>query len=512
MFAAAAAEKSAGHLLFGRMDVPIFQIELSETGRETLSDSKSTRTYVRAAFTHDAQVLQNIGIRLKGRRTFQPLERKPSFSLKFNEFTNQTFLGLTKIILNNSTADPSYLREYLANPLFHQAGIPAPRVAHARVKLNGRDLGLYVVMEGITKAFLARYFRRNNGNLYEGAFQDIDGNVEQDNGADQSRKDLEGIVRATREPDPARRWKELCKVLDVEGFISFIAMEQLTGQEDGYTTQANNYRIYHDPDSDRMIFFPHGLDSAFAATNFAAMPIGGRLVVKAALRTHEGRRAYQEKLSELLAGVYDINTITSRVAETAARLAQAATTMNESASISSNCIALCKTIADRRNHIATALAEPDLMLLRFDSNGIAPITNWNAVGGSGTKMITNVINGRTTLSIHSAERFTTASFRAKVLLDPGQYSFQGELRVAGIEMLKSAQSKLLSRRSQNGGVRLYAVPGVSTNFVTEDLQWKRYEHDFEVQYGPQELELLCELNRSKGHVWFDRSSLRLIRK
>src|SRR5204863_6314993 len=50
------------------------------------------------------------------------------------------------------------------------AGVPAARAAHARVELNGRDAGLYVLVEGYNKRFLKRHFGDARGNLYDSEF------------------------------------------------------------------------------------------------------------------------------------------------------------------------------------------------------------------------------------------------------------------------------------------------------------------------------------------------------
>lgn len=44
--------------------------------------------------------------------------------------------------------------------MFVEAGVPAPKVEHATVVLNGQDRGLYVVSEGWGKPFLRRFQER----------------------------------------------------------------------------------------------------------------------------------------------------------------------------------------------------------------------------------------------------------------------------------------------------------------------------------------------------------------
>jgi hypothetical protein len=91
--------------------------------------------------------------------TFQPIDAKPSLTLNFDKFApGQRFHGLTKIHLNNSVQDPSYLCEQFARELFVAVGVPSPRATPALLNLNGRDLGVSVLVEGANKQFVKRNF------------------------------------------------------------------------------------------------------------------------------------------------------------------------------------------------------------------------------------------------------------------------------------------------------------------------------------------------------------------
>ena len=113
--------------------------------------------------------LPKVGLHIKGRvGSFRPIDDKPALTLSFDKFTpGQRFYGLRKVYLNNSVEDPTYLNEALGSELFRAAGVPAPRVGLAKVELNGRPLGLYVLKEGFAEEFLALYFRDPKGNLYD---------------------------------------------------------------------------------------------------------------------------------------------------------------------------------------------------------------------------------------------------------------------------------------------------------------------------------------------------------
>ena len=222
-----------GSEFFREQTIRTFEFNIPEESLAQLG--RSSRTYVSGEVTEGQHVLADAGIRLKGVGSFRSIDAKPSFAVKFDEFVaGQAYRGLKKLMFNNSAQDATYLNELLGTQLFQDGGVPAARVTHARVRLNGRDLGLYVVIEAMNKDFLQRHFGSAKGNLYEGYAQDINGHLEQDNGEDDTREDLRSLYEACLIPDSTERWEQLNKVLDVDRFVSFVAMELLTAHWDGY--------------------------------------------------------------------------------------------------------------------------------------------------------------------------------------------------------------------------------------------------------------------------------------
>ena len=94
----------------------------------------------------------NVELRLKGSGTRQSFQHKPSFTLKFNaSVPGQNLDGMPKVHLQNTIADSSYLHQYLEAWAFRRAGLAVPQVHFATVKVNGRDYGVFVLVEGVTK-------------------------------------------------------------------------------------------------------------------------------------------------------------------------------------------------------------------------------------------------------------------------------------------------------------------------------------------------------------------------
>ena len=182
------------------------RIEIAPAGLASLR--RDPREFVRATVKEEGTIYDDVAVHLKGSiGSFREVDDKPALTLDFNRFdTRQRFHGLRRIHLNNSVEDPSYCNELLGSELFRAAGIPAPRVAHAVVTLNGRRLGLYVLKEGFTEDFLGCYFKQVGGNLYEpGEGHDVNQRLKRN--SVQAPKQDRAAVEAWRMPpwSPTRR-------------------------------------------------------------------------------------------------------------------------------------------------------------------------------------------------------------------------------------------------------------------------------------------------------------------
>ena len=308
--------------LFAKGEIPRVRLELSDDAIERLRTSP--RKYVTGTVVEGARRYTNVSIRLKGGPgSFRPLEDRPAFTVNFDrEAPGQTFHGLKKLHLNNSVQDSSYLSEKLCREMFEAAGVPAPRAGHAVVALNDRRLGLYVLVEGVNKQFLKRYFPQTGGNVYDGhSQQDVNQRMRTNSGdapKDQSR--LADLASAARTSDLAARRLALEKTLDVERFLSFMAVEVIVAHWDGYSLNRNNFRIFHDLSTDRMVFLPQGLDQTFQRKEIAAMPEMAGLVAKAVLEVPEFRERFRVRESQLLTNTFQTDPWVKRLREVAAQV------------------------------------------------------------------------------------------------------------------------------------------------------------------------------------------------
>ena len=210
-------------------------IESSDPAAWEVAAADNTNWFT-AVVSEGDQTWCGVGVRVQGHTTRRPPAQRPSLTLKFNKsLAGQRFHGMSKIHLRNGLHNQSFLSEYVGSGVFRRAGVATARTEYALVTINGKPKGLYVLVEGITKGFLKREFARSDGNLYEGELVDVDGALDQDNG-DRSAagRDAAPLLAAMRSPAITNGLAELSKVLNVEQFARFMAVEVLMGHADGY--------------------------------------------------------------------------------------------------------------------------------------------------------------------------------------------------------------------------------------------------------------------------------------
>jgi spore coat protein H len=478
---------------FADRTVRLFEIELSDAAMASLR--LNPRTHVSGTVREGGQVFTNVGLHIKGMGSFRPLDDKPSFVVKFNAFVpSQEYCGLSKLMLNNSVQDQTYVCELLGTGLFRDAGVPAARVTHARVTLNGRDLGLHVAIEAMNKHFLKRHFTDTSGNLYDGYLCDVDRPLNQSNGDDTSQADVRRLLAACRTPDLAQRFERLSKVLDVDRFVSFAVMEVLINHWDGYTLKANNYRCYHDPATDRFVFIPYGMDSIFRRLNIAVRAPTRSVVGRALFETPEGKRLYEERLRLFATNVFVYTTITNRMEDALAKLRAARVPGLNMVEIDRQAAAMRLRLVHRMTRVHDELAGHPPPVLKFDAAGLGRPEGWRDEYDRGTPAMDRVtVDGKACLHIEARGGRCRASWRAMVNLAPGRYLFEGQVRAIGLV---------------NGYTSLRISGDTRSLRLTQPASWQRLQHPFLLPEGG-DAELVCELVAEGGEVWFDLDSLRL---
>lgn len=236
-----------------------------------------------ASFVCAAARFEAVGVRVKGGAgSTRSIDAKASLKIDLDLYEDHEFMGLGKITLNNVVQDPTYLHEHMAYALFRSLGVPAPRVGWARVWFGDEYVGLYTHIESVDSRFLETWYGDGSGILYEGAYgSDLtpggEGSFDIDQGPeDWDRSDLTAVIDILAGPADDGALQDLDLLVDMDEFLTVMAVEAVAMHWDGYTTR-NNYRLYHDPITDRFSMIPWGTDQTFMEDYLGLWGAQGRM-------------------------------------------------------------------------------------------------------------------------------------------------------------------------------------------------------------------------------------------
>ena len=231
-------------------------------------------TYFAADLWIGALQANDIGVRKKGfiGSTIGKSVERPSLRIKTDKFIADLTLNESTIItLNNNNTDATRVRTCLTYYAFQQAGYPAPRCNLATVMVNGQSLGTYTHVEAVKEPFLLREFGNDHGSLYELTITDFSeahlenglGRWEAKTKTTSQSTELLLAVATALTSDNASLETELSKVIELNMYFDFWALETLLGHADGYAANGNNSYVYFDPDrGQRAVMIPWGPDDA----------------------------------------------------------------------------------------------------------------------------------------------------------------------------------------------------------------------------------------------------------
>ena len=255
---------------------------------------------------------EQVSIRSRGRGSRSSV--KPGLLVEFDRYTDKGFLGLSRLVLRNNTQDPSMLHERTAMAFMNLMGVPAPRVTHTRLYINGEYAGLYSAAEAIDPVFLQRAFGESSGYLYE--YEWAFGWHFEYLGADPARYSPVPFKRKNHENDPAPSLlevmvrainltadpffqSEVSQYVDLKKFMAYVAIENFLAEEDGVLGDygLNNFYLYRFQNSISSQLIPWDKSNTFAYLGWPVFwHIDGSVLSRRAFDIPELRQVYIDTL------------------------------------------------------------------------------------------------------------------------------------------------------------------------------------------------------------------------
>lgn len=165
--------------LFETDRVHTVDVTISEEDWADLRQNPLSKTKYRTDVVIDGETVEQVSFATKGNTSLSFVASNPdndrySFKLNFGKYNKgQTYHGLNKLSLNNLYADATYLKDYLSYLLFRRAGVEAPLTSFVWLTVNGADHGLYIAIEDVSEAWMART-NEGEGVVYKPETEQLD--------------------------------------------------------------------------------------------------------------------------------------------------------------------------------------------------------------------------------------------------------------------------------------------------------------------------------------------------
>ncbi len=258
-----------------------------------LEDFHGTDVDVPATLIVDGKKYPNVGVHFRGMSSYGgvPTGSKRSLNVSLDlADPEQRLRGYKTLNLLNSHEDPTFLHTVLYSQVA-RTYIPAPKANFVKLVINGESWGLYVNAQQFDKVFLAENYPSTKGTRWKvrgspgggGGLDYIGDNLEEykrryEIKSGDSEKAWKALVKLCRTLDetPAEELEQaLAPMLDIEGALWFLALDNALINSDGYWIRASDYSLFLD-EHGKFHVVPHDMNETFQAPMGPGMgPPGG---------------------------------------------------------------------------------------------------------------------------------------------------------------------------------------------------------------------------------------------
>ena len=284
--------------IFEQSSLHTFELTIPQTNYNQINNDPAAEEYVEGSLSFDGETLSPVGIRYKGsigayvnclsgndwsNPSGEKTCTKLSMKIKINwNGSAQKFYGLKKLQLHAMNLDPTQMRDRLAYHLFAEMGIPSPRAVHARLKINGEYIGLFILVEQIDNRFAKYHFDEGDGNIYKEVWPiNEDGQVQSNLTYQRALKTNEddsqdfelmnGFANDISSSTLENRKSMVEKWMNVDEIISYAVVDRTIRADDGPfhwycgsgSCSNHNYYWYEDPSTQKFHLIPWDFDNAF---------------------------------------------------------------------------------------------------------------------------------------------------------------------------------------------------------------------------------------------------------
>jgi spore coat protein CotH len=271
-----------------------------------------------------------VGARFRGNTSFTgiggpgggsgPPKKSLNIEVDF-AITNADLMGIDTFNLNNAYGDETIMREAVYFNLMRQYTV-CPRAAMARLFVNGTNWGVYSFVQQQDDDLMEDWFRSSSGDRWRAPNMDEKGSLVYLGNTNLATYTPYYTLKSAYNTNA---WPRLINtiyvlnntatnvlrdkvedVLAVDGWLWFLAIENILADDDSYWNKGSDYMLYYEPESGRMHAVEHDGNEAFVAGDVALSPVQGststmRPVLYRLLSIAELRQRYLAHMRTVLA-------------------------------------------------------------------------------------------------------------------------------------------------------------------------------------------------------------------
>lgn len=166
------SENNYAEALFSPRKVGSVKISMPDSTWQNIIEHASEKKYHVCSVVINGERFDNVGIRTKGASSLDDVTNmksdRYSFTLKLNKYRKgQKYHGMTKLLLNNNIWDATQMKDAIVYDMCRFIGLPASLTNYARITVNGKLHGCYLMVEAVDKHFCQRNYPGENTNIYK---------------------------------------------------------------------------------------------------------------------------------------------------------------------------------------------------------------------------------------------------------------------------------------------------------------------------------------------------------
>ncbi|KAG4097105.1 coth-domain-containing protein [Neocallimastix lanati (nom. inval.)] len=235
------------------------QVQMGRTGE----DFKYQNATIVAKWNGNEKVYENVSFKTGG--MYARVNDKVGFNIKLPK----KFLGRKNIRIRPDPSDRTHLRSKLCCDMANRLGLPSIQAIYARLYMNEEYWGLYTLMDSIKTSWIKQTFNPSVEEITtliqckSGGADLAPGTERKCVNANDDYPNMDVFKQFVDEINAAKTIEEVEKILDVDVFLKFMAMEWLIGSFDHFLVLGHNFYFYKRESDGKWIIIEYDYDNTF---------------------------------------------------------------------------------------------------------------------------------------------------------------------------------------------------------------------------------------------------------